>query len=134
MNLRENCSKTWTFFFWTWLKESNLFLNVTQNLKILGWKIVKTLNSFQKIMTQRIELFSQKNDAKFFLKKIWFEEWNLLENMTFKQKHDSNNWTLFTLSRRTFFFKDSKNWTFLQIWLKELNFFCLVWVKEWVFS
>ena len=101
-------SKNRPLFFWMWLKNWIFWLK----------KIVKKLNSFQRIMTQRIELFLKKNDAKsFFSKKnFWFEEWNLLENMThriefFKQKSDSKNWTLLILTQRTDFFR-----------LKELNF------------
>ena len=90
---RKNCSKTWNFFFWTWLKRT-LFWMWLKNWKFL---VVKKLNSFQKITTQRIELFFfQKKDAKsVFLKK-----------------------------------SDSKNGTFLKIWLIELIFSNKTWLKE----
>ena len=84
---RKNCSKTWTFFFELDSKNRTLFLNVTQNLKIFGWKIVKTLNSFQKITTQRIDFFSKKWCKVFF---FWKKS-------------------------------DSKNGTFLKIWLSNKN-------------
>ena len=48
-----------SLLFWIRLKESNPFLNVTLKKKI------KILNSFQKIMTQRIEpFFLEMNDSK----------------------------------------------------------------------
>ena len=127
-------AKNWILCLWKRRKELNpfvfeldsknrtLFLMRLKKLNFFGWKIVKTLNSFQKIMTQRIEFFSKWCKECIFEKKIWFEEWNFLENITFKQKHDSKNWTLFTLTRRTDFFKTqrielffkygAKNWTF----------------------
>ena len=110
-----------------WLKESTCFFNTTQKIEIFG--------------CQKIELFPKN--------------------------YDSKNWTFFSQKKdaKIFFFKksDSKNGSFLKIWLielnfsnktwlkelnpfvpwlreliflrlKELNFFCLVWVKELVFS
>ena len=89
-------------YFFTWLELNSFLINTTRRVKFFHKKWLKVLNTFLN-MTQWIDFFLKKNDAKFFFEKIWFEEWNLLENMTFKQKHDSNNWTLFTLTRRTFF-------------------------------
>ena len=121
---------------WIRLKESDPFLNVTQKLKFFVWKKIKNWSLSKKLWLKELTLFS-KNESKsvFLLKKIWFEEWNLLENMTFKQK----TW----LKELNSFYFDSENWFFWR--LKELNFssnmaqrielfFCLVWVKELVFS
>ena len=111
-------------FFWIRLKESTFFFNTTQKIEIFGWQKIELfpMNYDSKNWT-----FFSKNVQSFFLEK-WFEEWNLLENVThriefFKQKHDSNNWTLFTLTRRPDFFKTqrielffkygSKNWIFV---------------------
>ena len=110
---RKNCSKTWTFFFELDAKNRTFFLNATQNLKFFVWKIVKTLNSFQKIMTQRIELFSQKNDAKFF-----FFEKNLIRRMEPSWKYDFQTKTWLKELNPSYF--DSENWFCLR--LKELNF------------
>ena len=127
------------------LKDLNSFLNTTQRIdpffnttQKLKFLVDKNWTLSNELWLKELNFFS-KNDARFFFfkkKKIWFEEWNLLENMThriefFKQKCDSKNWTFLTLTQRTvfllknelFFKYGSKNWIF-----------CLVSVKELVFS
>ena len=83
-------NKSWTFVF-IWLKELNLLSILLKDfeyfskiwtlfeydwtIEIFGWKIVKKLNSFQRIMTQRIELFFWFDSKKWNLKK-WLKELN----------------------------------------------------------
>ena len=109
------------------------FLNATQKLKIFVWKIIKTLNSFQKIMTQRIE-FSQKMMQRvvFFFKK----KKNLIRRMEPSWKYD--------FQTKTWLKELNPFWLgeLIFLRLKEVNFssnmarrielFCLVLVKEWV--
>ena len=117
------------------------FFNTTQKLKFLVDKNWTLSNELWLKETFVIELFSPKMMQSFFFqkKKRWFEEWNLLENMThriefFKQKKksDSKNWTFLTLTQRTVFLR-LKNELFFKYGSKNW-IFCLVSVKELVFS
>ena len=120
-------SKNWTFFQY-YSKDFEYFSKIwtlfeyDSKIEIFGWKIVKKLNSFQRIMTQRIQPFFSdmtqwneiwKNDSKsltgFFnmtyriepllFSLIWFKELNLVSKKT-----------------------DSKNRNLLsEKWLKGLN-------------
>ena len=90
-------------FFWTfsrWLKELKSFFNMTQRIE--PFVFLKT--------SQRIEYFFQKMLKELNLSFIW---------TTFL--HDSMNWTFFNLTRRVESF---------QIWLKELDFFFWIWLKN----
>ena len=146
---RENCSKTWTFFFELDSKNRTLFFECDSKFENFWLKNSQNIELFPKNYDSKNWFFLKKNDAKFFFKKIWFEEWNLLENMTFKQKHDSKNWTLLTLTRRTDFlglkelnfssnmaqrielllFSMSQRMGVFLVWRKELNPFP-IWLKE----
>ena len=90
----------------SWLEELIFFLNMSQRIQLFFQIRRKELHPFLNT-TQRIEPFF-----------LWIrrKELNPLSlNMT--QRIES------FLTRRTDFFLESKNWTFLQIWLEELNFF-----------
>ena len=99
--LKNMTHRNWTFF--TWLKELNPFLNMTQRIEKFSW------------------FFDSKNWTFFeYDSKMWI----FLEC-------DSQNWTFLSTQRNEFFFQndkdfveyDSKNRTFVWICPKELNLF-----------
>ena len=103
-------SNTWTFLKKNWIKEMDFF----SGLKVFSSKKKLTeLNFFVNwtvyflSMTQRIEPLNFLYDAKI---------WTLFQHIT---------------QRIDFFEKESKNWTFWWIWLKELNSFWKCDSKNW---
>ena len=135
--------KNWTFFWlglteldpfsWIWLRELNF-----------SWffSCLQELNFFSK-MTQRIEPFFFEFDAKNLNPfPIWLKELDPFLNMTRRIQH------FFTMTRKNWTFLllkyDSNTWTFVWVWLKEVNllyefqsknwtFFCEYDSKKWVF-
>ena len=142
-----NDSESWTLCKWLielslfyepLLNKSWIFLFLTQRIEPIFWMWL-----FQK--TQKIELFSKKNDSKnwtFLNMTQWIEpsfndskNWTSLshelflndsKNLTFFFQYDSKNWTLFRKNDSknwTFFEYDSKNWISFWVWLKDSTFF-----------
>ena len=93
MKLREKLLKDLNILFFELdSKSRTLFLNVTQRIElffecdskieIFDWKNSQQIELFpKKLWPKELNFFSQ-NDAKIVFSKIWFEEKNLLENMT----------------------------------------------------
>ena len=154
-------SKNWTLFFWIRLKESNLFLNVTQ-IEIFGWKLVKKTRNWFFHMTRRIEPASFsiwlkelnlfRLDSKIWCYSVWPKELNFfwlgLTELDPFLEYDSENWIFsWVFYMSTFFKNDAENWTFfslnmtqriepffLWMWRKELNpFFFGCGVEGWNF-
>ena len=138
-------SKNWTtHFFSKWLKDLNLFWNMTQWIELF----------FN--LTQRIELFQYDSRIEPFLslRRIepfsWRKELNPFFGDSIEHFSDPKNWTFFlnTTHRSELFFwnvtqrierifknltqriepssqNDTNNWTFLKIiWLQDFKFFC----------
>ena len=105
----------------------NLF-SIRVELFFLTQRIEPSFNMTQKILStfQRFELFFEydSKNRPFFLirlKKIEIFGWQKIE--LFPMNYDSKNWTFSPKMCKVFLRKnDSKNGTFLKIWLIELNF------------
>ena len=94
--------RNWTFF--TWLKELNPFLNMTQRIEKISW------------------FFDSKNWTYFeYDSKIWIFSWMWLTELNFFI--DSKKWVLFFRMTKIFVEYNSKNRTFVWICLQELNLF-----------
>ena len=134
-------------FFFTWLEELNLLLNMTQRREPL----LSLKYDLRKYDSKNWHLFffsmAQRIEPSFF---TWLNELNLLFSLTrgialfFVKKYDSKNWTFLHDSKNWTFFStnDSKNWIILtqknwiffflsKIRLKELNPFS-TWLKDFV--
>ena len=119
-------SKSWTFFFWIWLKNLNLRLSMTQRSDPF-WTWLKEVNFFEHYSENRTLFLRRRKELNLFSKSD-SKNWNLFS------KYDAKNWNFF------FFEYDSKNWTFFLIWLKEMKsekrlkelnlFFFLIWLTE----
>ena len=139
LNFLMNMTQRTKLFLKVWLKELNsfwkddsknwtLFGSMSQKIELFLEVCLKELNSFwkyaskifsEKIVTQRIEtFFSMTLELNFFQQTT--------QSTDFFQKYDSQNCN-FCLRNY-----DSKNWTFLKIWLTDLNFFLLD-SKNWTF-
>ena len=110
-------SKNWTFF--TWLKELNLFLNMTQRIEPCFKRWLKELN-FKKLI-QRINFFFWRNDWK---------NWTFLINTTLKIRLKKLNFFSIWLKD---FENDSKNRTHFWMQLRKLNSFVEKHSKKWNF-
>ena len=131
------CIWLWDLFF-TWLKE-------VENSFFLKWL---QESDFLFNMTQRIEPFFlnmiPEIEPLFQYKKNNSQMWTLLFSMT-QRNWNFFNWNLlFNITQRIELFTtclkdlnflqcDSKNWTFFEYWLKELNFFLGDDAKTWTF-
>ena len=130
----QNCnfSKLWLteLNFWVWLKELNLFENITHRTELF-FRDSKELNSFffeYDSKNWTFFWFNSKNWTLFYLTKYNSENWicfYMTQRIEFFH-YDSQNWTSF------FFEKDSQNWTLFFFWIRlaELNLFSLNMTKE----
>ena len=122
----KNMTQRMELFFKKWLKELIFFWNMTHTIEPL------VMNLFFN-MTQRIELFCfldliftvwlrefnfwKKKKKTYWRKELNLTSWVWRKELNPLQKYDSKNRTFFSKE------KDSKNWTFWEKWLKELNLF-----------
>ena len=102
--------KNWTFF-WMWLKELNLFLNVTQIIELF-FECTQRINLVS--MTQWIEpfFFEKENETQRIEPfSIWLKDWFFF-NVTQRIEYDSKNWTLSSCKFLFFLKKKLNNWSF----------------------
>ena len=110
--------------FWIWLENLNFFLNVTHRIELFYWS--KEMSSFFQNDKDFVE-YDSKNRTFVW---ICLQELNLFWNFTQWIEHsaqkDSKNWTLKDyLNNKTFL------WIGESIWLKELNFFSRISLKNY---
>ena len=157
--LKNMTHRNWTFF--TWLKELNPFLNMTQRIEnfhdFLTQRIEPFLNMTRKCefflnVTHRIELFYRLKEMSSFFQNdkdfveydsknrtfVWIcpKELNLFWNFTQWIEHsaqkDSKNWTLKDyLNNKTFLWIGELG--LFSIWLTELNSFLEHDSQNWTF-